>query len=287
MNDRPARAGLRPVETAQHDAPTRPSVRGQQARDALRAYLEDSGLAGAVKTTPSNTLDKCRALAEGNPDATFGLGMEDVTVEEAADAVRSVCGADPRAAPDPDGPGWIDPEAVLDAIDRHVERLADVARRRAPVLVATGHPTGLLAHYMAIARALQARGCSLLTPLDGQRIADPSADGERRREVRFLDGVGCVSDGASLRHTHRDTAMRAMLASLAEEGITPALVVADHGLAGAAITGGLATLSVADVNDVALPLAQVRGLTDAVMPLEDNITPRSYTPLTEAMLEGW
>jgi hypothetical protein len=36
---------------------------------------------------------------------------------------------------------------------------------------------------------------------------------------------------------------------------------ADHGFAGAAIERGIPTLSIADVNDPALPLAQLRGRT--------------------------
>jgi hypothetical protein len=46
------------------------------------------------------------------------------------------------------------------------------------------------------------------------------------------------------------------------------LVIADHGFAGAAVEAGLPTLSIADVNDPALPLAQARGRTDGVLVIE-------------------
>ncbi|MFO8075914.1 MAG: phosphatase, partial [Egibacteraceae bacterium] len=60
--------------------------------------------------------------------------------------------------------------------------------------------------------------------------------------------------------------------------------VADHGLAGAAIARGLPTISIADVNDPGLPLAQVRGRTDGVLAIDDNLAPRHFLAVTEAML---
>lgn len=253
-------------------------------RQALQAHLTEVGLTGAVQTTPANTQGNIERLVAGDPDATFGLPVwRDATVGEAAEAVRSVCGADPRQFDDPHGQGWIEPEATVAALERHAERLAAAAARQTPVLLATGHPTGLLPHYMAIARELQARGCSLLAPGDGQPF--PGDEGSGRREIRYLDGVACVSDGASLRHTHRDEAMRALLRQAAADGHEPGLVVADHGFAGAAISDGVPTVSIADVNDVALPLAQLRGLTDAVLPIDDNLPPRTMVPVTGWLLE--
>jgi hypothetical protein len=251
-------------------------------REPLRAHLTAVGLTGTVQTTPANTWANIERLVAGEPDATFGLQVwADATVGEVADAVRSVCGADPRGSADEQGPGWIDPAATVAGLERHVERLAVAAAHQVPILIATGHPTGVLAHYMALARELQAAGCALLTPADGQAF---DTDEGRRREIRYLDGVACVSDGASLRHTHREEAMAAMLERL-DGDQEPGLVVADHGFAGAAITAGLPTLSIADVNDVALPLAQVRGLTDAVLPIDDNLPPRTFVPVTGWMLE--
>lgn len=253
-------------------------------RQALHAHLIEVGLAGAVQTSPANTQSNIERLVAGHPDATFGLPVwRDASVGEVAEAVRSVCGADPRDSESPHGSGWIDPDATIAALERHAERLAGAAARQMPVLLATGHPTGLLPHYMALARELQAAGCWLLAPGDGQPFVSDESAG--RREVRYLDGVACVSDGASLRHTHRDEAMRALLSQAAADGHEPGLVVADHGFAGAAIADGLPTVSIADVNDVALPLAQLRGLTDAVLPLDDNLPPRTMVPITGWLLE--
>jgi hypothetical protein len=248
----------------------------------LREHLIGARLAGDVATSPHSTLTNCAKLAAGDERYTFGLSGR-CTIREAVAAVVTLCGGDPPAA-DPDGDGWIDPDATLRAIAVHRDLLGSfTAAGGGRVLLATGHPTGLLPHYAAIARFLQSRGCLLLAPLDDTRMAVDEASGQRRW-LRFLDGVACVSDGGSLRHTHRSRYMEAMLDEVA--GNAPDLVVADHGMAGAAIERGLPTLSIADVNDPALPLAQALGLTDAVLPIDDNLAPRLFIPVTAAILSG-
>lgn len=254
------------------------------ATTALRDHLVANRLAGEVATSPRNTVGNCGRLVAGEERYTFGLSdWRTATLLDAVAAVRALCGGDPGGTPDQDGPGWIDPDSALRAIHRHRERLSALAAAGGGrVLCATGHPTGLLPHYAALARALQSTGSTLLTPLDDDRF---EMDGRGRRlGVRFLDGVACVFDGAALLHTHRSAFMERMLDSLGDAG-RPDLVLADHGMAGAAIERGLATLSIADVNDPALPLAQLRGRTDAVLPIDDNLAPRLFVPVTAAMLE--
>lgn len=249
---------------------------------SLRQHLIDTRLAGDVATTPRQTIDNCHKLADGNPDYTFGLDVAGARAQEALAAVTAVCGGSPAGA-ELDGPGWIDPDAAVGAIDRHRSGLAKAASAGARVLLATGHPTGLLQHYAALGRALAAAGCELLRPLDDTWLATHHTG--RRQGVRFIDGVACEFDGASLRHTHRSDAMVAMLDDLGGGPDAVDLVVADHGLAGAAIARGIETLSIADVNDPGLPLAQERGWTDAVLPIDDNLAPRLFVPVTEAMLD--
>lgn len=249
------------------------------ATEQLRRHLVGTRLAGEVATSPASTLENCGRLMEGDPRYTFGLSdHERISLLHAVTAVRSLCGGDPGGA-DPHGPGYIDPEATLAAIDRHRSRLAAFAATGGRVVFATGHPTGLLGHYQALARALQVAGCDLLIPLDDVYL---HADERGRRGVRYLDGVACVFNGAALLHTHRSWYMEAMLDELGDD---VDLVVGDHGMAGAAIERGIPTLSIADVNDPALPLAQHRGRTDAVLPIDDNLAPRLYLPVTAAMLD--
>jgi hypothetical protein len=246
----------------------------------LREHLIASRLAGEVATSRGNTLDNCRKLVRGYPEYTFGLSdWRTATIDEALAAVRALCGGDP-AVGGRDAPSWIDPDSTVTAIERHRQRLSSlVSSGGGRVLLATGHPTGLQPHYAALGRALCAYGCLLLTPLDESWLV--TDDSGRNLGMRFLDGVGCVSDGGSLRHTHRSEFMEAMLDAVGSCD----LVIGDHGMAGAAIERGLPTLSIADVNDIALPLAQHRGRTDAVLPIDDNLSPRLFTKVTEAMLD--
>jgi hypothetical protein len=248
----------------------------------LHEHLVSTGLAGAVATAPRSTIDNCARLVAGDPRCTFGLSdWRDTTIRECVDAVRSLCGGDPGGAADPDGPGTIDPDATLHGIERHRSTLAAAAASGGlRVLLATGHPTGLLGHYATLGRALQQRGSRLLVALDDTTIR--TGEDGRRRDIRFVEGVACVSDGGSLRHTHLPDYMQAMLAHL---GGAVDLVVADHGMAGAAVEAGITTLSIADVNDPALPLAQVRGRTDGVLVIDDNLAPRHLVPVTAAMLD--
>jgi hypothetical protein len=250
---------------------------------SLAAHLVRARLAGSVQTSPRSTINNCYKMTRGHDDYTFGLeDWRDITAEDAVTAVRQVFGGDPLAADDPDGDGWIDPDAAIAGVALHRQRLRDAAASGGlRVLFATGHPTGLLGHYQALARSLQDTGSLLLSPLD-DRWVDWDRRG-RQLGIRFIDGVACIHDGGSLRHMHRSVFMEAMLASLDAGKVD--MVVADHGMAGAAIAAGLPTLSIADVNDPALPVAQVRGHTDAVLPIDDNLAPSTFVPVTAAMLD--
>lgn len=255
--------------------------------DALRAHLVSSRLAGSVATTVRSTLDNCAALVAGAERYTFGLDdWRDASFADALAAVVALCGGDPTAESYLDGPGTIDPDRTAAAIALHRDRLAAFSATGGSVLFATGHVGGLQPHYSAIGRALTAAGCRVLTPLDGEEFGtDPAADPPLAapRRLRFRDGVAGVHDqGGRPLHTHRPRYMVAMLDALAAP---PDLVVADHGMAGAAIARGIPTLSIADVNDPALPLAQARRRTDGVLCIDDNLPPRLFVPVTEAMLD--
>ena len=251
-------------------------------QSGLRHHLVDARLAGSVATTPGHAADNCQKLVAGDPSYTFGLSdWQSADVDEVRSVVARLCG-DAAVHGQPDGPGWIDPDATLAAIDGHRKKVAAHAAARSSVLLATGHPTGLLAHYMALGRAFRQSGCEVLITLDSCWITE----GENRRGVRFVGGVACVWTGGNLVHTHRSRYMEAMLDALEQEGRRPGLVVGDHGMAGAAIERGIDTLGIADVNDPALFLAQARGRTESVMPIDDNLSPRLVEPVTDAVLDG-
>ena len=156
------------------------------------------------------------------------------------------------------------------------DRLALAAERRERVLLATGHPTGILVLHLACAAALRAAGATVLVP--GLDWTWPWDDGSERwgvRRVRAISGVHVLATGGDLLHTHAPEPGRALLAAL--DG-PPDLVVADHGWAGAAAAAGLEVLSYADCNDPALFVAEEEGLAITVVRLDDNVRAAPLRP---------
>jgi len=249
-------------------------------RPHAREELASALLAGQVAGVATHPLDNVRGniamLLDGDPDKQFGLrGLPDaLSFEEILDLVAREAGApiDPGRSY---GEVHIAPEPVLDACVALGARLAKAAANRERVLVATGHPSGLVILYRELTRLLNAHGAAVITPADGVRWRDPGSDHDWY--VAYLSGVGMVTDGRSPRHTHRPDAMERMLA--AER---PDLVLADHGFAGAAIEAGVETVSVADVNDPALLVAKAQGRTEIVVVMDDHVAPDAYWPCFQA-----
>jgi hypothetical protein len=259
---------------------------------ALADHLVTSRLAGPVATPVRSCVDNARRLVDGDPGYTFGLSdWQDATFDEVV-AALAACGVDLGALaeePGPDGPEqtpFVDASVALEAIDRHRDVLARWAAGRARVLFATGHAFALLPHYGAIARALAGAGCTVLQPLAGER--DPRLDlpDGRSTSIRYFDGVASLVVHGALQHTHSPEYMEAMLDAAGGPSQVDG-VVGDHGYAGAAVEAGIETLSIADVNDPALPLAQARLRTDGVLVIDDGLNPTLYEPLTARMLSGF
>jgi hypothetical protein len=117
---------------------------------------------------------------------------------------------------------------------------------------------------------------AIIEPADGTTWQDE--DRHHPWQIRYLDGVAMLTDRASARHTHSGDAMDRML-----DDETPDLVFADHGFAGAAIERGVETVSIADVNDPALLVAQAQGRTRTVVVMDDNVAPQAYWPCFQAI----
>ena len=249
-----------------------------EQRRSLRAHLLASGIAGETATTRENTVANAEKLAEGDPDKHLGVGARGRDAPGVMEAVAALCGCsaslDERA-----GGGVIDPDLVLDALDALGGRLARAVRAGERLLIATGHPTGLLPMYMALGRALVAGGVKLQTPLDDGRLDAPSTV-NRRRRIRYLDGVAVLMGGADLLHTHESWPMDRLL----DEIEAPDLVLGDHGWAGAAIMRGIEVVCFTDVNDPAIAVAKADGLVDIVVPCDDNLPPVSYDPVRDYLL---
>lgn len=171
-----------------------------------------------------------------------------------------------------DGDVPVDPARVLTRLDEAGVRLAEAAAAGERVLLATGHPVGLVLLYAAVGELLVAHGASLLRPLEAEGWRSLG----RAREIRYLHGVAILTDRGSSIHTHSSEPMERMLAACEAAGDRPGLVFADHGFAGAAIEAGIDTISIADVNDPAPVAAAALGRTRTVIVMDDNVLPEDY-----------
>jgi Phosphatase len=255
--------------------------RGEYTRDHLAQALLEGRVAGPVTSHDRrNVLMKIDRLVTGEEEAQFGItGLAGPTWEEVLATMAEEAGFDPDPGVD-HGPTAIDPYRVLAACEAAGERLARAAEQGERVLLATGHPAGLPLLYMAVGDLLERHGAKLLTPLDGFQWNEetPAWPSRHHRQIRYFRGVAVLTDRASTIHTHSPAAMRRML-----EEVTPDLVFADHGFAGAAIERGIETISIADVNDLAPVVAKAQGRTELVIVMDDNVRPESYWPCLQAI----
>ena len=149
------------------------------------------------------------------------------------------------------------------------------------MLLATGHPTGILVIHLAVAAALRAAGAEVLrrdarlvVALGGrQRLGARPAPPRPQRQRRARAG--------QRRRAAPHPPARADARGARQRCTTPPdLVVADHGWAGVAAQAGLETLAFADCNDPALFVAEDEGLPIITVPLDDNVLPHLYDPLS-------
>ena len=256
-----------------------PPILSPDERARLREHLLETLVAGPTRTPRDNAVRNARLLAQGDPDKLLGFSFAGLDLQEVMDAVAALCGcsADPS---DTVGPGYIDPDRTLDELEAMAARLGQAARRGERVLVCTGHPTGVMPMHMAVSRALSEAGAKVLTPREGERLYRDHHG--RNLRVLYMDGVGVLSDGARLLHTHESWPMESLL----EAGEPPDLVLADHGFAGGAVERGVETVAFNDVNDPALAVAKARRKLDVVVPLDDNVPPVNYEPLAQVLVRA-
>ncbi|HSD49190.1 MAG TPA: phosphatase [Actinomycetota bacterium] len=247
-------------------------------RGELRRGLLEGRIAGPEVSHPmDNVRRNARLLIEGDPDKQFG--MTGLAGAMSVDRVLQIVGRASGFTPHPEwrtGPVPVDPDMVLDACEAVGDALGSVVRTGGTVILATGHPTGLAHLYIEVGRQLRARGVKLLQPFEGAPWREPGR--HHRWEIRYLEGVAMLTDGASMKHTHSGEPMARMLAEQ-----RPDLVFADHGFAGAAIERAVPTVSIADINDPALLVARSQGRTETVIVMDDNVRPEDYWPCLQAI----
>lgn len=247
-------------------------------RSELRRHLVEYRIAGDVATPRASNIANITKMLDRQWDYWFGLELErEWTPEQVLKVLAQRVGMDPDIARI-EGADRIDPDLVIDALDAAAGLLTEVIRRRGRVLVATGHPTGVLPIQLAVAAAVRAHDGDLLTPGDDHAVAADHLPARAR--IRYLGGVAMLSNGADFLHTHAAEPMQLLL----ELGPRPDLVFADHGWAGAAAQAGIPTIGLADTNDPALFVGAEEGKVAIVVPLDDNVPPAAYTPLADHVL---
>lgn len=269
-----------------------PFLEDVPTRAELYEHLVLTKIAGEVATSRENNLDHYRSLANRDPYHLFGLTLSDGwSYRDVLALMAKSAGvvADPAHR---EGQDTIDPDRTIDALEKMGDRIAAaLAVPGARILVATGHPTGLLVVHLALAELAVRRGATLLTPAEGWTYWGSTFG--RKRRIRYLRSVAMLDDRGGFVHTHDAAPMEAMLSELSGSvgptgsaeptgptGSWPDLVIADHGWAGAAGEAGVPTVAFADSNDPGLFVGEAEGKIDAVVPLDDNVLPRYYAPLT-------
>jgi hypothetical protein len=257
---------------------------------SLREHLVRSRIAGDVATPRSENLRNIGRMLADHDEYWFGLRRDrEWTADEVLDVMARRAGLDPDPSRT-DGGDTIDPDLVVAQLDRWRDRLAQAALDGERVLLATGHPTGVLSLHVHVAAALRAAGARVLV-VDSRWSWPWDSEVEwvrkRPRHVRCVAGVHVLATGGELLHTHRPEPMTALLAELGEQARRPHLVVADHGWAGAAAQAGIDTLGLADSNDPALFVAEEEGRPIVTVPLDDNVPPHLYDPLAAHVTAGW
>ncbi|MER5227622.1 phosphatase [Streptomyces flaveus] len=259
---------------------------------ALRAHLLAARLAGPVATSREESLRSYRLFAARDPRVMIGLDPEWTWKQPDLIALMAdKCGvsADPRHT---SGHDVIDPERTLAALDAFAERLQAAARNRSPVLLGTGHPHRLLGFYAALADALSAAGCAVLTPAQGSCVDITTRFGLRTHNLDYVQGVALVREpGASATgcetgaHSHSPLPVRLALAAAAEAGgPLPELVIGDHGWVCGAGQLGFEAMGLGDTDDPALFVGEAEGRVSVAVPLDDAVRSAYYRPLTRYVL---
>ncbi|WP_405885597.1 phosphatase [Streptomyces sp. NBC_01136] len=259
---------------------------------ALRAHLLAARLAGPVATSREESLRSYRLFAARDPRVLLGLDPEWTWQQrDLIELMADKCGvsADPMHT---SGHDVIDPERTLVALDSFAERLGEAARKREAVLFGTGHPHRLLGFYAALADALSAAGCTVLTPAQGSSVDITTRFGLRTYNLDYVQGVALVREpgarapgSATGAHTHSPLPVRTVLAAAAEAGgPLPELVIGDHGWVCGAGQLGFEVMGLADTDDPALFVGEAEGRVSVVVPLDDAVRSDYYRPLTRYVL---
>jgi hypothetical protein len=241
--------------------------------DDLKQWLVKAHISGPHKShSRQNNLSNIAKCVGGDPEYCFGIsGTTLVSEQEVLGYLAELTGCS-NDLTDHSGYDTMDPEKTVAGMVAAATRLRDAARSGATLLAGTGHPTGMLEHYIRIVDAFRNAGGKTLYLREDERFS--IGHKAKQAEIRYVGGVGCLADWGSLKHSHSPVGMEFLL----EADPWPDLVLGDHGFAGAAIERGIPTIAIMDINDPALAIAWGEGKDVSIVPLDDNRPPRLYEP---------
>ncbi|MEF3122347.1 phosphatase [Kocuria flava] len=246
--------------------------------DDLLRHLDEHRLTGPVATPREANLRNIQGFLDGDQHQHMGVVR---TREWSFDDVFALMCERVGISADRghlEGQDTISAALAVAALERYAAALGEVVAAGGRVLLATGHPAGLFPVYARIAGAARRAGAHVVQVRDGFAFEDG--------DVRQIQDVVMVEQYGGLRHTHFPGPMELALDRLERDGQAPPdLVVADHGLAGAAGSRGLRTIAIADCNDPGVFVAEAQGQVEVAVPLDDNLPPRRYDPVTAFVLE--
>src|SRR5439155_10576798 len=133
-------------------------------RNTLVAALVEARIAGSVPTTTANVLSKVDRLITEHPSERFGLQLASISRLDLLALLRDEAGLGSSQTDEL----WVDPHRLHDRLAAAGARLARAAELGQSVLLATGHPVGLLHLYLSIASLLERSGASIVTPALGR-----------------------------------------------------------------------------------------------------------------------
>src|ERR1019366_6611330 len=134
--------------------PTAPS------RAELLEYLSVARIAGPVATPREANLANFRLMAGRDPDYLFGLDPRGAwTFDDVLALMAQRCGVSPDPLND-SGADTVDAALTVERLEAMAGHLRTAAATKSRVLVATGHPTGVLVVHLEIARALASAGAT-------------------------------------------------------------------------------------------------------------------------------
>ena len=240
------------------------------------AYLEAARITGEVATPREANLAHITGFLEGVDHLGFGVAL---TRPWSWDEVFALMVEKVGIHPDPEharGQDTIGTAQCLRKLTEYAQLIGQAVREGRDLLFATGHPAGLFPIYQELARAARQAGAEVVQIAEGQRFEGG--------DLRQINDVVMFEQHGSLAHTHLPQPMQLVLEQLTERDELPGLVIADHGWAGAAASAGLDTLGIADCNDPGLFVAEAQGQLLCAVPMDDNVLPHLYDPVTEFIL---